>query len=129
MLEQRSTTLTAAHCDGGVRVYTKTCDGDVREGCNDTTEGKLLNALRAGQRGLYRLSVGVGISLMILSDVIDQGDGWFPGELRFKCSPDSTLCAIAVSRAELAFWPSLTVLLSILYIVGSLESIRVLSDR
>ncbi|KAI0086013.1 hypothetical protein BDY19DRAFT_374051 [Irpex rosettiformis] len=74
----RSTTLTAGVCSSGIRVYTKTKDGDVREGCNDTTEWQLAQARRNGN-----------------SRVLDQGDGWFPGELRFTCSPDSTLCAIA----------------------------------
>ncbi|KAK7694432.1 hypothetical protein QCA50_001618 [Cerrena zonata] len=74
----RSSTLTAAACNSGIRVYTKTKEGDVREGCNDTTEWQLLQAHRSGD-----------------TRILDLGDGWFPGELRFHCSPDSTLCAIA----------------------------------
>ena len=38
--------MTAAECSSGIRVYTKTKDGDVREGCNDTTYSDLAQARR-----------------------------------------------------------------------------------
>lgn len=38
--------MTAAECSSGIRVYTKTKDGDVREGCNDTTYWQLSQARR-----------------------------------------------------------------------------------
>ncbi|KAF8647330.1 hypothetical protein AX16_006792 [Volvariella volvacea WC 439] len=77
-LSLRSTALATAVCDAGIRVYTKTGNGDVREGCNDTSLQTLNSAKTRGDR-----------------DVVDMADGWFPGELRFNCSPESTLCAFA----------------------------------
>ncbi|KAK7054714.1 hypothetical protein VNI00_003177 [Paramarasmius palmivorus] len=85
-LTLRSTALTAAACNGGIRIYTRTTNGDVREGCNDTPIWTLNDAKSRGNR-----------------QVVDMADGWFPvsdgassiGELRFNCSPDSTLCSFA----------------------------------
>ncbi|KAI0339042.1 hypothetical protein BDW22DRAFT_1487136 [Trametopsis cervina] len=74
----KSTALTAAFCNLGIRVYTKTSEGDIREGRNDTTDYVLASAQAKHDSG-----------------VIDLGDGWFPGELRFTCSRDSALCAFA----------------------------------
>ncbi|KAI0339037.1 hypothetical protein BDW22DRAFT_625380 [Trametopsis cervina] len=74
----RSTALTAAFCHRGIRVYTKTSDGDVREGCNNTTDSTLAYA-----------------QVKNSPSILDLGDNWFPGELRFTCSRESTLCAFA----------------------------------
>jgi hypothetical protein len=78
MLSQRTTALTAAVTSKGIRVYTKTKDGDVREGCNNTTEVQLSNA-----RWAIKLSPLVDLSSLLPSpkalDVIDHGDGWSPG--------------------------------------------------
>lgn len=74
----RTATLGAAHCSGGVRIYSRTPDGFVRELCNDTTEAQLNDALRAKNL-----------------DVVNHYNGWYPGELMFQSSPDSALCSYA----------------------------------
>lgn len=113
---QRSTALTAAVGSSGLRVYTKTKDGDVREGCNDTTELQLLTARgSAGMRELSYLLLSAQLyhntlqAFLIMETAGIQvsccpyyGSGRRPfsrivtGELCFRCSPDSTLCALSV---------------------------------
>ncbi|KAK7695518.1 hypothetical protein QCA50_000154 [Cerrena zonata] len=95
----RSSTLIAAACNSGICVYTKTKEGDVREGCNDTTEWQLLQAHHSGD-----------------TRILDLGDGWFPGELRFHCSPDSTLCAIA--------WDAWSLITTVTYAIATLHGLN-----
>ncbi|KAJ8079111.1 hypothetical protein PM082_013398 [Marasmius tenuissimus] len=75
----RSTALAAAVCDAGVRVYTRTSDGDVREACHDSSLLAINEAQSRGRR--------------YVADTMVKD--WFPGELRFDCSPESALCSFA----------------------------------
>ena len=62
-------------------MYTKTKDGDVREGCNDTTEAELARA-RQYQEMAQNIHIFMsGLSTGNHLDIIDHGDGWFPGKL------------------------------------------------
>ncbi|KAK7054740.1 hypothetical protein VNI00_003203 [Paramarasmius palmivorus] len=73
----RSVALSADHSFDDIRVYTKTANGDVREGYNAIS----LDALDAAKSSNER-------------NVVDMAEGWRPGDLRFECSPNSTLCAV-----------------------------------
>lgn len=74
----RTITLAAAATDTGIRVYSTTGNGDIREGCLDLHINDISQATLTGRR-----------------DIADQADHWFPGELRRACYPGSTLCAFA----------------------------------
>jgi hypothetical protein len=61
-------------------VYTKTKDGDVREGCNNTTEALLAQARQAEK--LSRVmwdTMPLPFPGSKYLDIIDHGDGWYPG--------------------------------------------------
>lgn len=77
----RTTTLTAAAVNGGVRIYTKTAYGTVHEACNTTTEQQLAQAIQNKNPGYL--------------DIINHTKGWRLGDHSFEASPDSTLCSFA----------------------------------
>lgn len=86
-LQLRTTTLSAAVTAEGIRCYTKTVDGEVREARHDVNDADVAKAIE-------------GKDL----DAAKQDQGWLPGLLRFHCSPDSSLCALAWGKNEQAIF-------------------------
>ena len=73
-------------CAEGVRCYTKTVDGEVREAWNDISDAAIAQSVNAKDTG-----------------ALESGDKWYPGTLKFHCSPDSSLCTFAVRELLYAF--------------------------
>ncbi|KAJ6449602.1 hypothetical protein C8R47DRAFT_1264291 [Mycena vitilis] len=71
--QTRTIAIAATAWSSGIRVYTQSGDGDIREGCLDQD----VNGIGSDQQS--RL----------------QADGWFHGELHGTCAPGSTLCCLS----------------------------------
>ncbi|EKM50851.1 uncharacterized protein PHACADRAFT_103813, partial [Phanerochaete carnosa HHB-10118-sp] len=75
---QRSITVAAANYPGGIRCYTKTPGGEVREASLEFSDYVLSKAMGNGT-----------------SDVLASGAGWKSSTSPFKCHPQSALCTVS----------------------------------
>ena len=56
MSTQRTTTLAAAACEAGIRVYSKTAEYRIQEIANDISEDMLAKAVKEDIKGRYHMS-------------------------------------------------------------------------
>lgn len=82
---QRATTLAAAQCDAGVRVYIKKIDGSVHETCHPTDKSTLSKAVEAKNTSTFcgMPSYSPVEAIPFVLEVLTYSEGWTPsGETR-----------------------------------------------
>lgn len=94
---QRTTTLAAAACEYGIRVYTKTADKTVQEACNDTSKNQLDQAIKANYTSKSLKIFSHACPDNTLTDTVLQHRGWYPGPYAADIHDSATLTGSQVT--------------------------------